>query len=80
MIKVLNERINTLLNNSNNDNEAQKKYFLIKTLLNDDDCFFKIPIEIAFSILSDLGYNEEESTAIYNKLISSDNYKYKPNN
>jgi len=75
MLAILREQVDSLLKNSNTKKEKQQKYLSIKHLLQNDDCFFKIPIEVAFSILKDLNYSDEESLIIYKKLIDSKNYK-----
>lgn len=51
------------------------KYQKIALLLEYDDCFFKISIETAYQILSDLGFKNEEIKDIYSQLISEDEYK-----
>lgn len=49
--------------------EELKKYELIKEILKEDDCFFKMDIEDAYSILRDLGFEDEDVKNIYSKLI-----------
>lgn len=51
------------------------KYQKIAELLKYDDCFFKISIETAYQILSDLGYNKADIYSIYLSLISDTEYK-----
>ena len=56
--------------NLNKDNEHElKKYKLIKEILKDEQCFFKIDIESAYAILRDLGIKEENLQEIYKELI-----------
>lgn len=43
---------------------------LIGELLNDDACFLKINLDLALSILTFIGYPEEEAKDIYIKLMS----------
>ena len=57
-----------------NDKENLYRQNLIKNLLGDNNCFFKISIEEAYSILTDLEYNENEVKDIYMKLISYNNF------
>ena len=66
-IQNLRERNNQLLN-------SDIKYQKIAKLLKYDDCFFRISIETAYEILSDLGYNNEEIPSIYTSLISDKEY------
>ena len=56
----------------NKDLEA--KHNVIATLLSNDDCFFKIDINTALSILNDLKYSKEQSIKIYKDLISIDKF------
>ena len=54
--------------------EKDEKYKKISLLLEYDDCFFKISLETAYQILSDLGFSDEELPKIYSKLISEEEY------
>lgn len=58
--------------NSGNEEEL-KKYQVIKKILSDDKCFFKMDIEYAYSILRDLGIPEEELKKYYSELIDIKN-------
>ena len=42
------------------DENDKVKHQLIKKILNDDKCFFKMGIEQAYAILRDLDFSEEE--------------------
>lgn len=53
------------------DDSNYIKYGIIKKLLSDDKCFFKISFEDAYSILIDLGYDENEALDVYKKLVSA---------
>ncbi len=46
-----------------------KKYQLIEKILNKKDCFLKMDIEYAYSILRDLQIPENEIKMIYSELI-----------
>lgn len=52
--------------------EKIKKYYLIKELLKDDKCFFKIPMNDACNILDNLGI--ENPKEYYKNLISAENF------
>lgn len=59
----------------NKDNEVNlKKHMLIKQILNDSRCFFKMDIETAYAILRDLGIKEENLQEIYKELINIKNF------
>lgn len=73
MIKQLRDKANLLLKSSNNDIN-NIKLSIIKKILEDDTCFFKMTIDEAYNILSDLGYTEDEIKSIYKTMISSEKY------
>lgn len=50
-----------------------KKYELIYNILKDEDCFKKMNIKTAYSILYDLGFKENEIKQIYNEIIFEKN-------
>ena len=58
---------------ANMGKEEEKKYQVIKKILSDDKCFFKMEIEYAYSILRDLGIPEEELKNYYSELIDIKN-------
>ncbi len=47
----------------------EKKYKLIYDILNDNECIKKMNIKTAYSILSDLGFKDDEIDKVYNKII-----------
>lgn len=49
--------------------ELQKKYLLIKKILNEKDCFLNMSIETAYSILKDLHIPDTEIDEVYKSLI-----------
>ncbi len=57
------------------DNSKDEKYHIIKEMLKDNACFFKISSSTALSILDDLGFSEKEALEMYEKLISPGSYK-----
>ncbi len=70
-MEILNElrlRYDEILKNNNNE-----KYTCIKEILEDENCFFVMNIEIALDILESLGISNPLD--IYNQLISYDNIK-----
>ena len=69
MLEKLKE-INELLIESNDDNQNElRKQLLIKEILKKENCFLKMNIEYAFSILRDLSINEEDLKSVYCELI-----------
>lgn len=58
MLEVLRNRAEELIEND------KKKYELILNILKDDDCFMKIDMDTAMSILNDLGVEEKEKVYI----------------
>ena len=70
MIEKLRIVVDKLLISSNNKDRLN----IIKDILKDDKCFFKMDIDTAFNILNDLGFNKEESMNIYSEIIDSSNY------
>lgn len=60
-----------LSNNSNFDNEEEKEMLeLIKDLIKDDNCFYKIDMNLALNILVSIGYTKEDSIKIYKELLN----------
>ena len=54
--------------------EKIKRLELIQILLSDKDCFFKIDVNTACSMISELGFNKNETINIYKELISIRNF------
>ena len=74
MIEKLKE-LNEKLINSGTVNETDlKKQLLIQKLLKDKECFFKMDIQTAFSLLSDLKVPNEDLKRVYSELIDVKNY------
>lgn len=64
-LRIINEDIiNTTL-----DGDVKNRHLIISEIMEDDNCFFKMNIEYAYSILRDLEIPEEELEYIYFKLI-----------
>ncbi len=69
MLKILRQK-NEKLILKYKDNELElKKQKLIKNILSDYSCFFKMNIETAYSILRDLQIDESQLQKVYKKLI-----------
>jgi len=63
-------KITEIMINKNKNSKELEKYILIQKILNDNNCFPKIDIETAYSILRDLNFEEEELKNIYKELIN----------
>ena len=74
VIRELRERNNKLLEENKNNSSIYEKQLLIKKVLNEDKCFFKINIDDAYMILHELGYEEKDFKNIYEQLLDSKNY------
>lgn len=57
-------------------NENFKRNEIIKEILNDDACFFKMNKDEAYMLLSEIGILDEHIENIYQKLISTDEFYY----
>lgn len=55
--------------------ELLKKQELIKVLLSREDCFFEMPMNVAVSVLIDLGQTEEEALENYKEFTSPSEFK-----
>lgn len=73
MINKLRELNDKLIETNTNDEDKVKKYQVIKKILKDDKCFFKMEIEYAYAILRDLGIPEEQLKEYYSELIDIKN-------
>ncbi len=51
----------------------KEKYTLIKNILKNDNCFFEMTMEEAYSILRDLKVKEEDLKKVYLILMSIEN-------
>lgn len=69
-LRALNE---TYIKKASNDDEL-KKQMLIKELLKNDRCFFKISIKDAYSILRDLRIKQDKLKIVYEKLIEESDF------
>lgn len=55
-------------------NRSYKRNEIIKNILNDETCFFKMNKNDAYMILQDIGILDNQIDNIYQKLISSDEF------
>ncbi|MBR7091119.1 MAG: hypothetical protein IKC79_01540 [Clostridia bacterium] len=62
-----------LKNTEKMDKKSIEKYKLIKEILSVTDCFMQMSVDVAMSILYDLGYTKDEAKKIYVKLTE---FKY----
>ena len=69
MIEKLKSINKKLIDLNKNKNKELKKQLLIKKILEEKDCFLKISIEAAYSILRDLKIPEEDLKKVYIELI-----------
>lgn len=76
MIEKLRIRNDLLLSKCANKKDIiYIKQSVIKRLLSDDKCFFKISYEDAFNVLNDLGYKGEDASNVYKMLIHPKEYE-----
>jgi len=64
MIKTLKEKNKKIIDDLvlTNKQEELKKQLLIASMLEDEQCFFKLDMNTALSILTNLGFNNDESS------------------
>ena len=77
MIKTLKEKNKKIIDDLvlTNKQEELKKQLLIASMLEDEQCFFKLDINTSLSILSNLGFNNEERLNVYKQLTSFEEFK-----
>ena len=69
MLETLRKRNIDLIEKYQNDTESFEKQLLIKKILSDKECFFKMSIETAYAILKDLGIAKDKLKEVYSELI-----------
>lgn len=69
MIDKLKEINDSLIQINKNNPIEQKKYILIKKLLEDKNCFVKMDIKSAYAVLRDLKISEEHLKEVYIQLL-----------
>lgn len=67
---------NTMIKYLKNMGMNVKRNEIIKQILNDDACFFKMNKEDAYIILQDIGISKEKIDSLYLTLVSIDEYFY----
>ena len=75
MINKLKEINEQLIRINSNNNKELKKYLLIKEILNQDNCFFRMSIEQSYAILRDLRIPEKDLRNVYINLIDKKEIK-----
>lgn len=75
-LKELRLMNDTMIKYLKNMGMNTKRNEIIKKILNDDACFFKMNKENAYIILQDIGISKEKIASMYLKLVSSDEYYY----
>lgn len=68
MLKELNKINDSMLELNKNDANYQRRHMIIKKILSDENCFFKMNIEYAYAILKELNIKENELKDVYCKL------------
>lgn len=74
MIEKLIEINYRIISSGLEEEEDLKKQLLIQKLLKDKECFFKMDVQTAFSLLSDLKIPNEYLKKVYSELIDVKNY------
>ncbi|MBR4002774.1 MAG: hypothetical protein IKI95_01720 [Clostridia bacterium] len=77
MIKTLKEKNKKIIDDLvlTNKQEELKKQLLIASMLEDEQCFFKLDMNTALSILTNLGFDNDERLNLYKKLTSFEEFK-----
>lgn len=70
MLDNLRQKAQEILKNKNLDYQAREKYLLISSILKEDNCFLKMDIDTALSIIVDLGYPMSSAKNIYKSFIT----------
>lgn len=73
MLETLRKINLTLIDKDDLSQEELEKQLLIRKILSDKDCFFKISMETAYSILKDLGIQKDKVKEVYSELIDYTN-------
>lgn len=74
----INEQLDNLIRIKSQNietKEDQEKIDLIKDLLKEKDCFFKLPLATAIGILEFLGVKEEKMISFYQEIISYEQFQ-----
>lgn len=68
MIDKLKVRVDELINLNKDNKDNLKKYLIIKKIFDNDNCFINMDIKYAYSILRDLGVEENKLKDVYLEL------------
>ena len=76
MINILRQKNENLIKTLSfvGDSTSLKKQMVIKTLLSNDNCFFKMSMEDSLNLILTLDYSQTEAFEIYKKLTSSSEF------
>ena len=80
MLNALKKKNEQLIELYINDQDKLNKQLLIKRILGENNCFLKISIETAYSILSDLQVDKSKIKEVYNELIDYKNLEKENDN
>lgn len=80
MLNTLKKKNEQLIELYINDEEKLNKQLLIKRILSENNCFLKISIETAYSILNDLQVDKNKIKEVYNELIDYKNLEKENDN
>ena len=72
MKEKLIEKNEEIINNNQNNQSILNKHLLIRNILNEKNCFLKMSMKEAYSILKDLGLLEEEIILTYVILLEKE--------
>ena len=77
MIETLKQKNKNIIDKLvfSNKQEELKKHLLISSMLENEQCFLKLDMNTALSILKNLGFNDEEKLNIYKQLTSFEELK-----
>lgn len=73
MINKLRLENEKLIKKYENDEINLKKQLIIKEILKDNNCFIKMEVDIAISILKDLNIKDENLKEVYLEVVSLKN-------
>lgn len=76
MINILRQKNDRIIKRLSlvGDSQSLKKQVLIKKLLSDDKCFFKMSMEDSLTLLLNLDCSKEEAFELYKQLSSSSEF------
>lgn len=69
MLEILKQKNEKLIELYIEDEDKLSRQLLIKRILSEKNCFLKISVETAYSILRDLNVEESKLKQVYSELI-----------